>query len=652
MTTIFPDPEDDKVRSSRVSSGGQPGKDDKHQERTSPIPIAAENLPTRGELRVRMRSMLGERWDDLSRAFGDGNPAVRDKVISAISDAVDPEHFDQIHRKAAAPAASAFTREEPNPGERPLDRDGGTFAAAMAESAEDASVVLRDELRNSDPRRVAALFMSKLPSILEEAERRRGWTAENRVDLVLHFFIVRAPEAATPALKHLMALLRGHMDQQREDARGDGYYQSVAAIGDVVAMAGRKYFVESVFYYHEVLSHYWRQCREGRALSEQGRLRVRNCLFNILTGAMDVLQRSEQSVDVTGLQTMAQAGVVMHADLAEVKAGLRDDYLSRFVRGMGTERFEGVQMSTIQGMARAHGAWPQHLEGERAVLQTAAACTALVRDVDQALVPTMLFNAAVDLLRNSRTAASERLRGPAGALARALLTGGGLLAASESSDGSIEDAIGTRHGLQCAVNLFGAATELGWNEGSRKLLHQLGEVVLSARGRIREPRDADFSRIASSLRSLGMQQATMTSNPTVGELKDRTRAVLRELAGSGQPPQPIDMSDWRLTVADAARIGLIHGLGEEGFRAAWGHIWNLAARISEESQHPAAAFAAAYERFAARRWGEAGSGPLAGIQGLDVTAEQWARMPSEAIKPAPSLASAIRLLDTPDWWVR
>lgn len=526
-----------------------------------------------------------------------------------------------------------------------------------------------------DGPRLSVFIHMVLPDYLDYVEGLPGVTPENRADLVLMCFTMRRAERATESLGRFVARVRGHLDVQDEDDRRVGFYQTLAGLGDVLLMPQAKdLYVHAVYYYHEVISHFWRGCESGQRLNDDGLVRIRNCIFNTIIIIMEVLQRGGRQVAAHGLEAFARAGVMCQARIHAVDRTAREmgepaseKYVSR-VLGVDPGNMRREHLACIEGMARLHAVWPWLGLLERPLFQIAAACAIVGQDKHDSTVPSRLFNATVSLLRARNEARDGSEVHEDGALhaafigekavrARGVLAGLGLYAAlNEGVD--LTDVFVERSGLSCAVNCYAACSDLTLSAADRDALAELVASMSELQVRASTlPREAqtDMERLSASLR--GMNLETHFRAPG-GEQFNKTKAIecardaLRALLkGFGREEHvEIGLPDWRDDVSAAARFAFVSAFGEERIDQASGLLLQKVGSIVKDSAEVETALQKAYAEFASPAWGEPGKPLLAKVAELGVDDTRWKQVARECVIETPSLADAIRRGDQPDWW--
>ncbi|MCW5776343.1 MAG: hypothetical protein KIS87_07900 [Phycisphaeraceae bacterium] len=521
-----------------------------------------------------------------------------------------------------------------------------------------------------DGARLSVFVHSVLPDSLGYIEQLPGITPENRADLALVCFTVRRAEQATPNLRRIIACIRGHLDGQSEDDRGEGFYQTLAGLGDVLLMPqSKELFVHAVYYYHEALSHYWRQCEAGRPVSESrnedGIVRVRNCVFNTIIIIMEMLQRRNSPVAAHGLESIARVGVMCQARILQEYSATDVNFASRLL-GAARDDVRPVHLACTEAMARLHAAWPWLGLLDRPLLQVAAACAVMGKDRSDDSVPSRLFNATVSLLRarnEAKDGAGNRedaellsaFVGEAAVRARGILAGLGLYAALSEGNG-LADAFLGRSGLSCGVNFYAACSDLKLNEselaGLKELTASMSALAVVASTLPAGARN-DIDRLRASLKEMNipfdLPEGGRYDRDRAVESAKRALAALLNGFGSGATTT-FDAADWREDVSSAARLAFVSAFGKEYVDRANRLLLTQVERIVSESADVEQAFLAAYKDFASERWGEPGNSPLVKVQALEINQLHWERVAGECVIKTPSLADAIRQGDPPDWW--
>ena len=92
-------------------------------------------------------------------------------------------------------------------------------------------------------------------SLARRSSDQEGDNTETRVDMVLLGLATSMSPPWTPGLLRFTAGMRGYLELQPSEARGPGWYQTIAGLGDWIGRSRNPTALRhSAFFYHQVLS--------------------------------------------------------------------------------------------------------------------------------------------------------------------------------------------------------------------------------------------------------------------------------------------------------------------------------------------------------------------------------------------------------------
>lgn len=460
----------------------------------------------------------------------------------------------------------------------------GTHSRYSALEGDRSKVLLQTRARArqlySSPAELMDFFAHAVAPALARLEENRQAAPEELVDVILGPLVGQrffgTPLADCAGISKFAAGLRGFLETQSEEEREAGYYRTRAMLAQwlqQVDVGETECRCRIVFYYHELLSLGPRALRDaklfgmvannlGGALSElwrdrptpqQGALLSR--ILALATAAhlhglqgegehTGSLSQIFESVGMAGSVAQADAVACALAVVANIPTGWRN---------VAAEVLAGAQ--TPGALVVVHG------EEWMALMNCVAALVRMVINPpeDREEISSSLFNAGVALARLTRVAGGV---GQATVAAQVALNAAGLIwALARGKDW--RDALAGCHGLDCAVNLFGAVTK--WQpeavrDGARGAMGRLAAGLMAAGADLEEGQQTEFERLRVSWTELGVEASPARRSQKAALLD--TDDLLRAL-GLGLPGHAALLAEnaaanqaWMADVA-AALVGLL-----------------------------------------------------------------------------------------------
>ncbi len=354
-----------------------------------------------------------------------------------------------------------------------------------------------------DPHAWRRFATTALVATLDQAARE-GESRETQVDILVH--------ALRPAKQHLGADLldlilaaRVHLEAERVGADA-GYYKTRVALADLLSDdATRPGRLLRATLYDEILREL--RPRAGRLRMGKAWLELLEADGNNLAAVLDDLLLGEGLTD-SAMRLSVSAAVAQHDAAGERSARL----WPVFLKGCAPEEPDRHAV-LIDQMMNVPSAWrrmvnvifPESDPNERewrghvvsGLLAGLAAACRVALDIEDRKVAAALFNAGVDL----KKAGDTGLKTNDVAMARVALNAAGLGwvlrpdAIADADD--IETALHQANGIDCAVNLLGALTELA--SVDKAAIHRFATAMWAYRA---GPEEDEYQRMAGSLRKL------------------------------------------------------------------------------------------------------------------------------------------------------
>jgi len=434
-------------------------------------------------------------------------------------------------------------------------------AAGLTGAIEQVSLQMRLEVSKAQaqPGGARAYLKEVLPPTAARL-LRQGSDPEKVVDLVLAG-VLPLRTRVTPALidlgRHLHYLLR------QKNPEGSGYYASWAAIGDLVGGDEEPGLIrDAVLYYegalrdmaerYERLEGEFRGVLEGAANNLCGTLsrpteqkespdseRVMNRLHR-LAGMAAMLRgggRRDGSLpeDTQCLRMWEALGIGSSPQLGTRHAKL----LATMMHMPSSWRSVGREATTAAGKSL-----PQHVC--MALVEAAAAPARILVGADDDEVSQTLFNSGVSLLRVERNDQGGSKNGTV--IARIAMNAAGLcwgLRGVTTNNGLLQ-AVNERHGLSCAVDVFGALVDARGSspqvfESARSSIESLARDLIALEpvlGPSRMRNATDFFRLSQSVKQLGV---SMDNLPALEKI----------------PPRPCACTCWKRSTHSPRYQGLL-----------------------------------------------------------------------------------------------
>lgn len=402
------------------------------------------------------------------------------------------------------------------------------------------------------PKELEAFLIQALAPALTRLEREGGATPEELVDiLLLPLAGKKYPGtrlAGWEGVAALVAGLRSFLEKQHEGEREDGYYKTRGALAqwlqkiDEFESGGLNNKKRIVFYYHELLS---------LGLNTEMSYTTFSNSANNLGGALASLWRDRaegaRGMLLSRIQALATAvrldGMKGQAD----RVGKAGDLFAAL--GMPTERkgirSEGsgrafdlaraimivanipsawrvVDPIVLGGQLEGNGDAIENKEDWMALMSLAAGVVRMAyngrEDWDE--IPASLFNAGVALGRQRRAGSRGDMQNIVAAQVSINATG---LAWALVRGKDWEQTLDDFHGIDCAVNFFGALTE--WTpenvlDGAKDAMRRLAGGLLAAGQHLSQQRQAEYVRLNGSWKQLGIGGIAPTSRTPKRVLED------------------------------------------------------------------------------------------------------------------------------------
>lgn len=543
--------------------------------------------------------------------------------------------------------ASGLSPEEVFPS---LLRAGSAAEGTLAGAPQEA--IVRAMVDVSEAQHSLATLRTYLSGPLARTLRR--WeeaevaTAEQRIDLIVQP-LARADIPLVPgneARRFVLGMYAYLLHRQPPERRDLGFWSTVTSLaGWLIRTRERSCQVAGICVYHAVLA-----ARDDRSLNlAAGRELVRNVANNTVSALADLGDSSTLALGSTlnRVHTLSVLATEVDAANPELVRLALEQFLELPAVDPGTAIRHAAILSSMMhvppawrfGLERWLPSWQvptpwNHL----AAMEVLAGLvrTGLVKASDLDDVGSAFFNAAVSLSRHKRAAAVESSDDEAEWL-QALSAGAGLyLVVRLSAD--VPTALDRLNGMMCAVNLFGAASNLHWAEPEQRAAFGRLAAALRAHSGVTTPEN--WFRIQRSLADLGFDSASLTTGDEVevaGAVHDVMR-LLSEREGLGPwPDVQMEIAPSILALCKIMRAAFARSLGN-----AWPQhkqqTVTLLAALDAGRGDLAGALREFYGPLMAPP--EPGEGPLvaAGI----VNQDEWRALCAEASRDVfPSLADAL-----------
>lgn len=518
-------------------------------------------------------------------------------------------------------------------------------------SVQDATIqaLLEIQRRKLDPVSLHEWLRGSVVATLRQWERSGQASPEQRVDLMLMALARELKPRCSSSLRRLLAGMRGHLLTQAPEARGEGFFRTWAGLGEFLGPAGEECVPQACFYYHEVLS----ELLQRRASEPALRTIVRGAANN-LTSLLDDLAPPDQTVGaLAGPPVLnrlhALAAVFEPARVREPTATV--EAMSILLGAAFDQVYAQDYSPVLTTMMNVPAAWrtlhPQVRGdipdwGEPTPWSRIAymeACAGVLRagmvgpeDYDD--ISSGFFNAGVSFARQGREAGGDE----AARWMQTLCPAVGLWWAVHLAS-TVNEALTRLHGLQCAVNLFGGASDLAWDEPSRDSLAMLARVLRTYRTPTLENR---FFQMSSAFRQLGIGEGEGEGEATAPLANLRTAAseAVQTIAAHRRLEWPRGVTSGP---RDLGRIAtFIRGAfqlyrGDDALEHNADLIARLLRKLADVRKSLESALPTYYGDLAGDpERGIPGRGPL--VEAGILTGEQWSDLASKSIENPPSLA--------------
>ncbi|MBI5900694.1 MAG: hypothetical protein HZB40_15875 [Rhodocyclales bacterium] len=594
------------------------------------------------EIADAWRAIVSQLWSDAAKAMTKGDTAPGD------AGAVADEDFDDFAdwlvervdwRKAVLPRVAASDS-------RTGDAFDGPLELVMLK------VRVGAEGLQGKPPELASFFRGAVAATLRRLEEDGMATREAQVDLVIQP-LIRLAASGTPiftgnGLCDFAAGVWDYLDREKQQRR-EGFFVTQLNLAQWVGQWGGKTGRERVrYYYHRLLS-------EGPQATGSAVVKV---AANNLAGqiADDIQMRPDKYRDgnlatasrvVNRLQMLSTVARLSELDAdGDANTPAAIELASGFWRALGRPQADGAaalrSAHAVMGMANVVSAWnevdwtvvapPPNAnegrsagEGWQATISVHAALARVVFNLadDWDEIPSAFFNAGAALGRFDDGPMTARLRFAVNAV--------GLRWALERAT-EADQAMAAYHGVDCAVNLLGALTEI---EGViPKTVEPLAAVLLGW-GTQADPAEVqvDVHRIKASLSQLHVDISRLSVIPftpvSAGEALHALLAVQSPALAVPDITKPADP----LTLAPLAReLSQLFGeaLGEETYRQHLDDLDALLGALARQADVPQDAWQKLYGQW----HGESNPIVEAGL----MTEDAWHRLARDAVRPTESLA--------------
>lgn len=413
------------------------------------------------------------------------------------------------------------------PEEDPLNGDLGLVQNQVKRRSE----YLADDLTG-----FRRFLIGPLAEALDRLEAATDGTYETRSDLVIVALAENeawVPHNATYA--PFLAGLRNYLERQPDFQRGAGWFVTLTMLGDLAFRdrnrQGRRY---GWVYYHEVLAA--GPERTGSSI---------NVVANNLAGR--VLDSRDAPALARAVANRVDALSVVTETPSVPQGNIGDRLIARLGEVLVESRPGNLPppdaIGVWLGMAKIPSSWSYIAEEVCTKIATRekdgrwmasfgmiAGAFASVLEEDRERVAAAFFNAGVSLLRDDEATSLVLLRITANAL--------GMIWAFRIAGDNPSQALGELNGIDCAVNLFGALSknsEARTAPEYRTLCQDLCNALQAWRDRLPSPKKAEYFRLESSWREIGINARRLSSPPSSGEFIGLTMKTLAWVLSSELP---------------------------------------------------------------------------------------------------------------------
>ena len=501
------------------------------------------------------------------------------------------------------------------------------------------------------PAVLRSFLSSVLAPTLQRFERQSTATPEELVDLVLmplasHF---------TPrdeGVRHFVAELRNCMDKQALDDRKEGWYQTIAAMGDWLGE-----LTDSAESCHQAIAYYHGVLCACQTLSPR-RIGV---VANNMAGRLDLLSDHAETRRVCN-RLHALSVIASFKDSPPLEDDERGDMVVQLFRRFG---FAGASEDISKPMAFSHvvltmanvsNAWinldatvtgkdgaTEHDEDWLALISALAGTLGAVLNPpeDYRRIAATLFNAGVCFSRLTDTKSMPERQS---ADSRVVLNALGLVWALRKSNGDMPVALSEMNGLSCTVNLFGALLKSGTSLTQDRLvqLRNFARSVQSWRPNIPFEEQLDYRRLDSAWEKLHLGTIDASEPVPHGQFVEHLQALFSSFFDRNwQDLFSLDEEKAAYATAEIAGKTLSYALGSDAMTGFCGELLELAMRLSDIASK---ADGTTWVPFYTGRTGtdalSSYEGPLVESGVLD--AEQWDSVLKSSNISTPSLYHVLR----------
>ncbi|MBF0625229.1 MAG: hypothetical protein HQL82_10530 [Magnetococcales bacterium] len=454
----------------------------------------------------------------------------------------------------------------------------------------------------SAPEKLINFIANSVAPAIARLEANRMASPEELVDIILEPLAGRrfpdTPLADCAGVSGLVAGLRGFLENQEDNARGSGYYTSRGALPqwlsklDDGAIGCRH---RAVFYYHELVSlgpntlqdinlfgrttnnltttlaDFWQNkpdAPQGQLLSRLQALATAAQMHGRQRNDMDEARLADQLLQSMGMRAEAgQAAAIVHALMvaANVPASWRV-----------------VAPEVLGGMEARHD------EEGMALISCASGVVRMafnpLRDWDE--IPSALFNAGVSLVRKGKSAAvnvdARRRLLPA----RVACNATGLVWALARGKDWVE-ALAHFHGMDCAVNLFGALAE--WQgdrslQAARECMVRLANGLAAIGSKLGQRQQVEYVRLKGSWDQLNIevQPAGRTQEELLDDLDELLKELQIDFPGHGKFTEQAE-TEWMVQVGNMLAEQLTFAFGTEYYQELTSSLLTLLRALVQHS---------------------------------------------------------------------
>lgn len=503
---------------------------------------------------------------------------------------------------------------------------------------------VREEIRKrvDQPESLRAFLSVTLARTLFRLEQEGDGTPETRVDMVLLGLATSMSPPWTPGLLRFTAGMRGYLELQPSEARGPGWYQTIAGLGDWIGRSRNPTALRhSAFFYHQVLS--------AGLQASPGRI---HAVANNLAGRMDDLPGGKDPRCLRVCNRLHALSVT--AALSEFEAAPQDDAVAERLWASLAGKTPAHPLKAAQvllTMAHVPYSW-RHLDAEvvgadidhsddwMVVIEAAAGALGcrLYGPEDHHRIAATLFNAGVS---------AHRYNPKESVLLRAVLNCLGLLWAMRKSGADPVRGLVEYNGLDCGVNLFGALADLR-TARTMRTTQRLAALLVAQRPSLPREQQLEFLRLEGAWKELGFAPSRADASER-DSLEASALALLDEVLGSDSwPTASLNAeADDEASLATAAIVRRVcHAEMGGAFDALMDDLLALADRVGAMSQDMQDTWNRLYGDLADKP-SALGKGPLVAA-GL-MSEQEWIQLALEAVNTRVRSLAPLLSAENLDW---